>query len=305
MVMNEIFVWMLCECNLYVIPKSIRRKDLGYKGYEFLTIAIFAALLLIFCYQDIISFSLCFSSAVDLVPACLRFSNMNNSAVDSVPANNLAVDLVPALVCLRFSNMNNSAVDSVPANTSTLAVDSVPACFRFSHMNPFPVVLFPARFWRLYLLSPLLNSLFLQTTTSSSLVFAWQDQPFFLAQSRIAAFVLQLASRQSRAHNHRLLSALVNGPIDQAGCRLVSVLRGQGYLAGNPFVCVTALHVFRSPVAPAAVPSMSQLVVTEDMRIALADDIIDRTARLATISADDQPELYAMARTSLDARLQR
>ena len=31
MVMNEIFVWMLCECNLYVIPKSIRRKDLGYK----------------------------------------------------------------------------------------------------------------------------------------------------------------------------------------------------------------------------------------------------------------------------------
>jgi hypothetical protein len=50
---------------------------------------------------------------------------------------------------------------------------------------------------------------------------------------------------------------------------------------------------------------MSQLVVTEDMRIALADDIIDRTARLATISADAQPERYAMARTSLDARLQR
>ena len=32
MVMNEIYVWMLCECNLYVIPESIRRKDLGYKS---------------------------------------------------------------------------------------------------------------------------------------------------------------------------------------------------------------------------------------------------------------------------------
>jgi len=103
-----LFVRMVCQCHSYVIPESVRRRDLGYKGYEFLTIAIFAALLLIFCSQDITSFSLCLSSAVDLFPACLRFSNMNNSAVDSLPANNPAVDSVPARVCLRFSNMNNS-----------------------------------------------------------------------------------------------------------------------------------------------------------------------------------------------------
>ena len=100
MVMNMILVWMVCQCNLYVIPESVRRKDLGYKGYEFLTIAIFAALFVIFCSPDFNSFSLCISSAVDLVPACLRFSNMNHSAVDSVPANNPAVDINPALVCL-------------------------------------------------------------------------------------------------------------------------------------------------------------------------------------------------------------
>ena len=45
--------------------------------------------------------------------------------------------------------------------------------------------------------------------------------------------------------------------------------------------------------------------VTNDMRIALADDIIDRTARLATLSPDAQPELHAMAKASLDARMQR
>ena len=31
MVMNLILVWMVCQCNVYVIPESISRKDLGYK----------------------------------------------------------------------------------------------------------------------------------------------------------------------------------------------------------------------------------------------------------------------------------
>ena len=30
MIMNLILVWMVCQCNVYVIPESIR-KDLGYK----------------------------------------------------------------------------------------------------------------------------------------------------------------------------------------------------------------------------------------------------------------------------------
>ena len=32
MVMNLILVFLVCECNEYVIPKSMSRKDLGYKS---------------------------------------------------------------------------------------------------------------------------------------------------------------------------------------------------------------------------------------------------------------------------------
>jgi uncharacterized protein YjbI with pentapeptide repeats len=111
MVMNLDLVCMVCQCNVYVIPESISRKDLGYKSYEFLTIASFAALFLQPCIYDFGFFSVFSGSAVDLRPACLRFSNMNNPAVDLRPA------------CLRFSNMNNPAVDLRPA------------CLRFSNMN--------------------------------------------------------------------------------------------------------------------------------------------------------------------------
>ena len=31
MVMNLILVFLVCQCNEYVIPKSMSRKDLGYK----------------------------------------------------------------------------------------------------------------------------------------------------------------------------------------------------------------------------------------------------------------------------------
>ncbi len=79
-----------------------------------------------------------------------------------------------------------------------------------------------------------------------------------------------MASRQSRAHNHRVLSALVNGPIDQAGSRLVSVLHDQGYLAVTPSEFVAALDAFRSPLTPAPVTPMPPLLVTDDMRNAIA-----------------------------------
>ena len=32
--MNLILVCLVCQCNVYVIPESIRRKDLGYKSYQ-------------------------------------------------------------------------------------------------------------------------------------------------------------------------------------------------------------------------------------------------------------------------------
>ncbi len=34
MVMNMILVWMVSRCNAYVIPESIRRKDLGYESRD-------------------------------------------------------------------------------------------------------------------------------------------------------------------------------------------------------------------------------------------------------------------------------
>ena len=63
MVMNLILVCMVCQCNVYVIPESIRRKDLGYKGYEFITIANFVALLLLPCLLDFNLVSLSVSRA--------------------------------------------------------------------------------------------------------------------------------------------------------------------------------------------------------------------------------------------------
>ncbi len=38
--MNMILVWMVSRCNVYVIPESIKRKNLGYGGYELLTIEL-------------------------------------------------------------------------------------------------------------------------------------------------------------------------------------------------------------------------------------------------------------------------
>ena len=34
MVTSLILVCEMCRCNMYVIPRSISRKDLGYKDYE-------------------------------------------------------------------------------------------------------------------------------------------------------------------------------------------------------------------------------------------------------------------------------
>ncbi len=44
------------------------------------------------------------------------------------------------------------------------------------------------------------------------------------------------------------------------------------------------------------VPSV---IVTDDMLIALADDIIKRKARLALVDQDNNPDLYGMAKNPL------
>ncbi len=67
---------------------------------------------------------------------------------------------------------------------------------------------------------------------------------------------------------------------------------------------VAALDAFRSALTPVAVTPMPPLLVTDGMRIAVADGMIDCTACLATLSQDAQPELHAMTKASLDARMQ-
>ena len=134
---------------------------------------------------------------------------------------------------------------------------------------------------------------FPQNVSISSSGFEWNGQGFFQAQPRLAGYILQTSSRQSRAHNHRLLSALLNGLIDQAGLRLVSVLQDQIYLAVSPVQQVAALAAFRSPSADVFLTPVPSVVpaVTADMLIALADDIIDHTARLSQTSEAEQPGL--------------
>ena len=192
---------------------------------------------------------------------------------------------------------------------NNFAVNSFSAFVQSRLMNLCAVVFSPACFPRsvlgLRLFSYLLVMFFPQNVSTSSSGFEWNGQLFFQAQPRLAAHILQTSSRQSRAHNHRLLSALLNGPIDQAGLRLVSVLRDQNYLAVSPVEQIAALAAFRSPSDSVVPPSASSLVVTEDMRIALADDILERADRLTRIPEDSQPEMHAMAKNSLDIRLQR
>ncbi len=45
MVTNLNIVCMVCGYDMCVIPRSVSKKDFGYTGYEFLTIANFVALL--------------------------------------------------------------------------------------------------------------------------------------------------------------------------------------------------------------------------------------------------------------------
>jgi hypothetical protein len=74
---------------------------------------------------------------------------------------------------------------------------------------------------------------------------------------------------QSRAHNHCLLSALLNGPINQAGLRLVSVLCDQNYLAVSPAEQVAALIAFSSSTDDVGLPLAVSVVVIDDMCVAL------------------------------------
>ena len=41
MVMNLDLVCMVCQCNVYVIPESVSRKDLGYKDLTSMVLLLF------------------------------------------------------------------------------------------------------------------------------------------------------------------------------------------------------------------------------------------------------------------------
>ena len=122
MVMNLCFICGVCMSIMYASPKSVCRKDLGYKGYESVTFAFFAAYVLLRGWNFQIYFPLLLCPAVDL-SCVLRFSNMNYAAANtSMPRfgdMNPAVDLS---CVLRFSNMNYYAAP--------------PGMPRFGDMNP-------------------------------------------------------------------------------------------------------------------------------------------------------------------------
>ena len=173
-------------------------------------------------------------------------------------------------------------------------------------MNLCAIVFSPACFPRsalgLRLFSYLLAMVFAQEVSPSSSGFAWNGQLFFQAQPWLAAHILQTSSRPSLAH--RLLSALLNGLIGQAGLRLLSILRDPNYLAVSPLEQIVVLAAFRLPYDSVVPPLVTTLVVTDDMRIALPDYIIENTYSLTPIPEDSQPELHAIAKNSLNARLQ-
>jgi len=140
----------------------------------------------------------------------------------------------------------------------------------------------------------LLNSFFYQNAMSSITAggFDWKGQSFYQAQSRIAALVLSSAARQSNKefNYHRMLSALLCGSIGQAGGRLTVVLRDQGYLSDTPLERDAALAAFRLAHLPTAPVTVTP--VTEDMMIALSDQIFALSTRLASIDSDSNSYLY-------------
>jgi hypothetical protein len=94
---------------------------------------------------------------------------------------------------------------------------------------------------------------------------------------------VECATRLSRGLLHsycRLplvsLWLITNCPIDQAGHCLVSVLRDQSYLAVSPAEQVAALAAFRLPPQAVGSTLAPSVVVTDDMRIALCNDIISK-----------------------------
>jgi hypothetical protein len=59
--------------------------------------------------------------------------------------------------------------------------------------------------------------------------------------------ILHTASHRSKGHSHRLLSALLHGPLSTAGLRLAAVFRDQDFLATTPEEMYAAPQNFSAP----------------------------------------------------------
>jgi hypothetical protein len=129
------------------------------------------------------------------------------------------------------------------------------------------------------------SSLIRFSSQSGPGVFEWNGRPFHQAQPQIATWILHTASHRSKGHNHRLLSALLHGPISTAGIRLADVLRDQDFLAGTPAELSVADHnssaqFFTSAVHASSGDVASVLEISDDQMIALGDQIFELCARL-------------------------
>jgi hypothetical protein len=136
------------------------------------------------------------------------------------------------------------------------------------------------------------SSLIRFSSQSGPGVFEWNGRPFHQAQPQIATWILHTVSHRSKGHNHRLLSALLHGPIITACIRLADVLRDQDFLAGTPAELSLAHHSFSAQFFTSAVHASSGdvapvLEISDDQMIALGDQIFELCARLKMIKDDE------------------
>ena len=129
---------------------------------------------------------------------------------------------------------------------------------------------------------------------SSDRIFDWAGQSFHAAQPRLSAFLLGQSSRLPKGQvNHRLLSALLNGPILQASARIEEVFLDMGLLATTADELRAARDDFLPPDVPAepfsTASSLDPYTLVQQM-LGLRKDMA---------SLDDDDPLKALAAASL------
>jgi hypothetical protein len=217
------------------------------------------------------------------IPGMPRFGDMNPRSFGA--KLNYASD-IPGMP--RFGDMNPRSFGAKQNNVTTcnslsLATNmtSVFHCVRLNHTS--------TRTLHLMCRSSLIR--FSSQNGPTSGVFEWKGRPFHQVRPQIATLILHTASHRSKGHNHRLLSALLHGPISTAGVRLAAVFRDQDFLSTTPEEMYAAHQNFSAPSlrVPSASHDLSGKVqeISDDQMIALGEQIFELCARLKLIKDDE------------------